>query len=160
MISKSSLSRMEILSLSFSGTCQQIHMKTITTFFFLAAFFSLLAIGACKKSGGATEEDLSVETTPTTLNNHVEPPLPGPNFTLNVKIKSKMPPNGVNIAVSARPENSATAFFNQTITTSSTDNNFTITNSPGSVTCIVDITVTSVSKASNKWTGSYRYSRK
>jgi hypothetical protein len=37
---------------------------------------------------------------------------------------------------------------------------FTITNTPVGVQCIVEIKVTSLSKSSNQWTGSYHYSRK
>lgn len=73
-----------------------------------------------------------------------------------------MPPQGVQIDVSAKKDDGsgAAAFFTDTKTTSSPVTNFDITNTPVSVVCIVTVTVTSKTNANNKWTGSFRYSRK
>src|SRR5438067_8191478 len=95
--------------------------KKVYTFLILG-IVALLALAACKKSGG--EENLKVETTPTVLNNHVESPAPGPDFPLLVSIKSKMPAGGVKIDVVARQEGVSTPFFTESRNTTSTDNNF------------------------------------
>jgi hypothetical protein len=71
-----------------------------------------------------------------------------------------MPPSGVTIDVKARPESSTTTFFTSSQSTSSKDTDFTITGTPSTVTCVVEVTVTSKTCATNKWTGSYRYSKK
>ncbi len=85
----------------------------------------------------------------------------GPDFPLSVTVTSTMPPQGVTIEVTAKVENAANNFFAPAATsTSATVSNFTITNTPVASTCVVTVTVTSKTKATNKWTGSYRYARK
>ena len=120
----------------------------------------LLMSSSCGKSGGggSNETPLSVELNPAAGSNQA--PSPGPDFPLTVTIKSTMPPSGVKIDVSAKQDGTTTNFFTQSVTTTTAANNFTITGSPRSVTLRVDVTVTSVTDASNKWTGSYTYSRK
>ncbi len=116
---------------------------------------------SCKKSnsGGTAEATLVVETTPTA--GSTEAPAPGPDFPLTVEVKSTMPPSGVKIEVSAKKDGSADpAFFTSSKNSSASQTNFTITGTPATVVCIVNITVTSLSKPSNVWTGSYRYSKK
>jgi len=74
-----------------------------------------------------------------------------------------VPAVGVSIVVNARPETPAGApiFFTQThATVTNTTDNFTITGTPTGVICVVDITITSKNCSTNKWTGSYRYSKK
>jgi hypothetical protein len=116
---------------------------------------------ACKKSsgGGTAEASLVVEITPAA--GTTEAPAPGPDFPLKVEVKSTMPPSGVKIEVTAKKDGSADpAFFTSSKNSSASQNNYTITGTPATVICIVSVTVTSLSKASNVWTGSYRYSKK
>lgn len=135
-------------------------MKKLSFILLMSAL--VVALPACKKSkdgGGANEVNLSVETTPG--NGATEAAAPGPDFPLKVEIKSTMPPSGVKIEVTAKPDGTATTFFTNSInTTTPTNNNFTITNTPKTVICVVDIKVTSLSKPTNIWTGSYKYSKK
>jgi hypothetical protein len=116
---------------------------------------------ACKKSGGggSSEATLVVETTPAA--GTTEAPAPGPDFPLKIEIKSAMPASGVKIEVSAKKDGSADpAFFTSSKNSTAQQNTYTITGTPSTVVCIVNITVTSLSKPSNIWTGSYRYSKK
>lgn len=123
-------------------------------------FITMIMSGSCKKGGGGSNEaSLVVELNPAVGSNQA--PAPGPDFPLTVTIKSTMPPSGVKIDVSAAEDVAgATPFFTQTLNSTSATNNFTITNSPRSVTLRVTVTVTSLSNSSNKFTGSYTYSRK
>lgn len=126
-----------------------------------AVLLVLISMPYCKKKktdSCATEATLVVSTTP--ANGTTELPAPGPTFPLVVSITSAIPASGVTIEVKARPDASSTTFFTETKTTSTKDNNFTITNTPNTVVCIVEITVTSKTCSTNKWTGSYRYSKK
>jgi hypothetical protein len=123
----------------------------------------LIAIApACHKGnsgGGSNEATLAVTTTPANGSNNT--PDLGPDFALAVQITSTMPPGGVKIQVSSKIDGSSAApFFSTSINSSSALNNFTITGTPSGTTCVVTITVTSVSNSGNVWNGSYRYSRK
>ncbi len=127
----------------------------------IAVVMVVLSMPYCKKKktdSCSTESTLAVSTTP--ANGSTELPAPGPNFNLTVSVTSTMPPSGVTIEVKARPESSATPFYTESKSTSTKDNAFTITSTPATVTCIVEITVTSKTCNTNKWTGSYRYSKK
>lgn len=131
----------------------------------VAVIVVLLSLPYCSKNGGggssdacSTEATLAVTTTP--ANGSTEPAAPGPSFPLKVSISSTLPSAGVTIVVKARPESGSTAFFTETRPTTSKDNDFIITGTPSTVTCVVEISVTSKSCSSNKWTGSYRYSMK
>lgn len=138
-------------------------MKTTRQIYFSAFLLFLLAGFGCQKSPSnnlTPEENLAVVTSPVSTNNNVEPPAPGPTFPLKITITSKMPSGGVRIDVLARPDGSTTPFFTEAKSSSVTDNNFIITSTPKTVICVVEITVTSNTKTSNKWTGSYRYSSK
>lgn len=126
--------------------------------FFVIALFALAA--SCGKSGGggsSPEATLDVTTTP--ASGSTQTPAVGP-FTLNVKVNSTMPSKGVTIAIKAAPDGSSTTYFTSSSSTSSASSNFTITNTPVGQVCLVTITVTSNSTASNTWSGSYRYSAK
>ncbi len=134
----------------------------------LAMFFlsTVLLSSGCKKSGGGgggggggtTEANLAVTTNP--ANGSVQTPSLGP-FDLSVTITSPMPSGGVKIEVTAKREDNSLQHFTQTInSTSSATSNFSITNTPLTAVCLVDIKVTSNSKPTNTWSGSYRYSRK
>lgn len=127
----------------------------------LAALFFLAIIPACKKGGGGgcSETALQVNTTPAI--NSTEPAAPGPNFPLQINITAGLPAAGVTIEVTAGPDAGGTPFFTQTLPDVKTAiSNISITNTPSTTVCKVTITVTSKSCASNKWTGSYRYSKK
>jgi hypothetical protein len=125
-----------------------------------------LLIGAacfsCGKKGGSpttTEANLAVTTTPAVGSDQAA--APGPTFDLSVAITSTMPPKGVTIVVNAYVDGNPSApFFTKTTNTSQASTDFTITGTPAQQTCDVSITVTSNSKSSNTWTGSYRYSMK
>jgi len=122
---------------------------------------------ACSKGnnggGGTTppaEQNLVVTTNPP--NGSVQLPSLGP-YNLTVTINSTMPSGGVKIEVSAKKDDGSNppAFYSSTInSTTSTSSNFTITNTPAASLCLVTVKVTSLSKATNTWTGSYRYSSK
>jgi hypothetical protein len=73
-----------------------------------------------------------------------------------------MPPSGVKIEVSAKKDDGsgAPAFFSTSTNTSTSVNNFSITSTPSGVQCLVEVKVTSLTKSTNQWSGSYRYSRK
>jgi hypothetical protein len=130
--------------------------------FFSAIVVMALAISfctACKKNKVAPEPSLMVETTPANKSNNLN--LLGPDFPLTVEITSTIPAKGVKIEVAATKEGAADpAFFTATGTSTAPQNNYTITGTPSGLTCVVTVTVTSVSQASNKWVGSYRYSKK
>ena len=108
--------------------------------------------------GGNTEANLVVSTNPPA--NSVQPAAPQTNFDLTVSITSAMPPQGVTIDVKAAQDGSSTNFFTENRSSTSANNNFTITATPLGVVCIVTVTVTSKTKATNTVTLSYRYSRK
>ncbi|MEJ7769279.1 MAG: hypothetical protein WKF89_15780 [Chitinophagaceae bacterium] len=137
-------------------------MKT-ARFLLLFGFLAFLVASiSCQKGNGSTtpaEENLVVETLPL-ANGHVESPAPGPTFPLKVTVKSAMPSGGVKIDVTAKPDGGTVNFFNNSVTTMNATTDFTITGATAGVTAVVDITVTSVSKSSNRWTGSYKFSRK
>lgn len=137
-------------------------MKPFVRHTLLIMFSAFLVSSGCKKGGGGgggtNEANLAVTTNP--ASGSVQVPSLGP-FNLSVTITSTMPPGGVKIEVTAKREDNNTQFFSQAINnTSSATSNFSITNTPALVSCIVDIKVTSNSKPTNTWSGSYRYSRK
>jgi hypothetical protein len=137
-------------------------MKKVLYLLFLVSMSSLMLSSSCKKGGGGgggNEPALSVELNPAASSNQA--PAPGPDFPLTVTIKSTMPSSGVKIDVVARQDVAgSTPFFTQSINSTNSVNNFNITNSPRNVTIKVDVTVTSLSDANNKFAGSYTYSRK
>lgn len=130
----------------------------------LTTLFSLSILSSCSKGGGGgngncNETAMTVTTSP--ANGSTEPAGPGPNFPLQINITASLPTAGVTIEVSAAPEAGGAAFFTQTLPdVKSAISNFSIANTPATTACKVNITITSKSCASNKWTGSYRYSRK
>jgi hypothetical protein len=79
-----------------------------------------------------------------------------------VTVTDGMPAAGVSIAVTARKDSTnSTPFFTETrANVTMTTSNFTITNTPTGVSCIVETVVTSKSCNTNQWKGSYRYSGK
>jgi len=136
-------------------------MKRFLYLVYLISFSIIVLSGSCKKSGGGgtNEPALNVEMNPSSGSNQA--PAPGPDFPLTITIKSTLPPSGVKIDVSAKEDvASSTPFFNQSLNSTTAINNITITGSPRNVTIRVSVTVTSLSSSSNKFTGSYTYSRK
>lgn len=125
------------------------------------AVFMLFALSpACKKNkngGGCGESEIKVTTTPAV--GTVDLPYPGTSIPLTVNITNGIPSSGITIQVTARTETNSTPFFTETRDGLSS-NSFTITNTPPGVTCISEITVTSKSCNTNKWSGSYRFSGK
>ena len=136
-------------------------MKKIIGFSIIVVML-LTGLAACKKSGGGggecSEPALAVTTTP--ANNTNEAPAAGTSFPVMVNITGNLPASGATIDIKARPESSNTAFYSESKLATAAINNFTITNTPLGVPSIVEITITSKSCATNKWTGSFRYSRK
>jgi len=126
---------------------------------FISFLFSLLLCVGCKKSSSSSEANLTVQTNPSSgsfLLPSIEP------FNLTVTITSAMPPSGVKIDVTAKKDDGSGSapFYSTSVNTSNSVNNFNITNTPVGVQILVEIKVTSLSKSSNQWTGSYHYSRK
>ncbi len=119
---------------------------------------------ACSKGNGGgntdcTETGIGFTSTPAVNSNQT--PAPGPDFPLSINI-SDLPNAGATIKITARPESpaNATAFFTTTKNTQTAQNNFQVTGAAINVVNIVEITVTSNSCATNKATGSYRFTRK
>ena len=108
--------------------------------------------------GGTTEANLVVTLNPSA--GSTQPPVPQIDFPLTVSITSTMPPQGVTIDVKVAPDGSTTNFFTESRTSTTANNNFTITNTPTGVVCVTTVTVTSKTKPTNTVTLSYRYSRK
>ena len=124
----------------------------------------IVGIGSCGDKGGGgggggtTEANLAVTLNPPV--GSTQPAAPQVDFQLTVTITSTMPPQGVTIDVKAAPDGSATNFYTETKSATSSPTPFTITGTPVGVVCVVTVTVTSKSKPANTWTGSYRYTRK
>jgi hypothetical protein len=108
--------------------------------------------------GGTTEANLVITLNPPA--GSTQPAAPQADFPLTVSITSTMPPQGVTIDVKAAPDGTTNNFFTASPSSTSANNNFTITGTPVNVVCVVNVTVTSKSKPTNTWSGSYRYSRK
>ena len=135
-------------------------MKSLSLIACLILFMGINS--SCSKSGGGngdcTETGLAFTSSPAV--NSLEAPAPGPDFPLTVTVTEPLPSAGVEISVSAKPEAGGNAFFTQTKSSNTSVNNFTITGTPQNAISIVTITVTSKSCATNKASGSYRYSMK
>jgi len=125
----------------------------------------ILGIGSCSDKGGGGgggggggEANLAVTLNPPA--GSTQPAAPQVDFPLTVSITSTMPSQGVTIDVKAAPDGSTTNFFTESRSSTTPNNNFTITGTPTGVVCVTTVTVTSKTKATNTWTGSYRYTRK
>jgi hypothetical protein len=133
-------------------------MRRQPTFVVLVVLVQFFLLSCSKSTDNCSSEPtLTVATTPAI--GTTELPSVGP-FNLKVSITSTIPSSGVTIDVKAREEAKTTPFFSQSKSSSTKDNNFEIANTPSTVTCIVEITVTSKSCSSKTWSGSYRYSKK
>ena len=124
----------------------------------------ILGIGSCSDKGGGgggggtTEANLAVTLNPPA--GSTQPAAPQVDFPLTVSITSAMPSQGVTIDVKAAPDGSSANFFTESRSSTTANNNFTITSTPTGVVCVTTVTVTSKTKATNTWTGSYLYTRK
>ncbi|MEO5684132.1 MAG: hypothetical protein ABIQ88_15925 [Chitinophagaceae bacterium] len=126
----------------------------------LAIIMAVLVFGvlpSCKKSKADEEAGIVIETTPANKSNNLN--ILGPDFPLKVEITSVIPAGGVKIEIAAAAEGGA-GFFTAANSTAAPQNNYTITNTPNATTCVVNVTVTSLSKPGNVWKGTYRYSKK
>ena len=134
----------------------------ISVFVSVAVVFGLA--GSCGKGSDPDpnpgEANLQVTLSP--ANGSTQPAAPFVTLPLTVTVTSTMPPQGVQIDVSAKKDDGSSdpPFFTSSVSTSNAVTNFSITNTPVNVVCIVNVTVTSKTKATNKWTGNFRYSRK
>ncbi len=136
-------------------------MRTVLLFIGFAAM-SVFAMSSC--GGGSddppppNEANLAVTTDP--ANGTVQAPALGP-YNLKVTITSTMPPSGVKIDITAKKDDgSNTVFFSTSVNRTTAVNDFTITGTPVATQCLVETKVTSLTKSSNQWSGSYRYSSK
>jgi len=125
----------------------------------------ILGIGSCSDKGGGggggggtTEANLAVTLNPPA--GSTQPAAPQTDFPLTVTVTSTMPPQGVTIDVKAAPDGSTTNFFTDSKSATAAMTPFTITGTPTGVVCVATVTVTSKTKATNTWTGSFRYTRK
>src|SRR6187200_398772 len=141
-----------------------VFMKRILLQLFIVPAI-ILGIGSCSDKGGGgggggggDEANLLVTLNPPA--GSTQPAAPQVDFPLTVSITSTMPSQGVTIDVKAAPDGSTTNFFTETRSSTTANNNFTITGTPTGVVCVTTVTVTSKSKPANTWTGSYRYTRK
>lgn len=129
---------------------------------------AVISIG-CGKGGDPAptppvpvEADLVVTTTPV-KDAILTPAALGSGLPVTVTISSStLPTAGVKIDVTARLETSTTNFFTGgTPKSTAASNSFTVTSIPtGSQACVCTITVTSLSKATNTWSGSFRFANK
>ena len=124
---------------------------------------TLITVSSCGGGGDdspppPTEANLAVTTDP--ANGTVQAPALGP-YNLKVTITSTMPPNGVKIDITAKKDDgSNTVFFSTSVNRTTAVNDFTLTGTPAATQCLVETKVTSLTKSSNQWSGSYRYSSK
>ena len=146
-------------------------MKSILRLLSLLMISSIVISYGCSNKGGGGggggtpdpcvgQATVSATTVPAIGSSQT--PAPGPDFPLTITL-TNVPTAGVSIVVNARPETPAGSaiFFTQThATVTGTTDNFTITGTPATTICVVDITITSINCSTNKWTGSYRYSKK
>ena len=135
--------------------------KVLLQLFIVSAI--ILGIGSCSDKGGGgggggDEANLAVTLNPPA--GSTQPAAPQLDFPLTVSITSTMPPQGVTIDVKAAPDGTTNNFFTETRSSTTPNNNFTITGTPTGVICVTTVTVTSKTKATNTVTLSYRYTRK
>lgn len=138
-------------------------MRKSLFYSFIISALILGMAGKCNKgSGGGNPSEANLVVILDPPANSSQPPATLTTFPLKITITSTMPPQGVTINVSAKKDDGSPdqPFFIENRSTSSTVSDFNITNTPLSVVCMVTVTVTSKTKATNTFTGTYRYSRK
>lgn len=143
-------------------------MKQSTLFIVCVALMSLLILPSCGGGGGNSPDpppppaEVNLAVTLNPADGSVQPPALGPTFPLSVTITSTMPPSGVKIDVSAKKDDGtgAAPFYSTSVNSTSATNNFSITGTPANVLILVEVKVTSLTKPTNIWAGSYRYTSK
>ena len=136
--------------------------------FGMLVLVSTVILTACGKGGGGggnpnpppvNEPALAVTLDPAV--GSVQLPALGP-YNLKVTVTSAMPANGVKIEVTAKKDDGTNPapFFSSTVNATAAATNFTITGTPLATQCLVQVQVTSLTKASNVFAGSYRYASK
>lgn len=143
-------------------------MRNALFYVFITTSILFGVAGSCGKDGGGGggnpppggEATLVATTNPP--NNSTQPASVDVDFPVRIIISSTMPPQGVTVDVTSRIDDGSgtPAFFSTSINTSATTIDVTITGTPLNVICLVNVTITSRSTLTNKWLGSYRYSRK
>ena len=108
-----------------------------------------------------TEVTLAVTTNPS-VGSNVAPAAIANGQPLTVTVTSALPAGGVKIEVTAKLETGMTDFFTGGDAKSTVSaNNYTITNVPaGGAACVCTVKVTSLTTATNIFTGSFRFARK
>lgn len=136
-------------------------MKRSISLLFFA--FMALFLGSCYPDNGGLEipgeENLVVTLNPDPGMALVR--IPGSTYDFQVNISSKMPPQGVQVAVvytKDAPPNPV--IFSQTYTITNSSLNVTITDVPFNEIGTVTVTVTSKTKPSNTVTKSFKLSKK
>ena len=134
--------------------------KVLLQFFIVSAI--IFGIGSCSDKGGDGDDETNLAVTLNPPAGSTQPAAPQIDFPLTVSITSTMPSQGVTIDVVVKRDDGSgtTVFTANNPGTTSASTNFTITGTPVGVVCLTTVTVTSKTKATNTWTGSYRYSRK
>jgi hypothetical protein len=134
--------------------------KRLSQLFIVSAI--IFSIGSCsdKGGGGGSVDEANLVVTLNPPAGSTQPAAPQIDFPLTVSITSTMPPQGVTIDVKAAPDGSTANFFTESKSSTSANNNFTITGTPAGIVSVVTVTVTSKTKATNTVTVSYRYTRK
>jgi len=139
-------------------------MNSIIRSFLVLFVFSFFLSTACNDKGGGTtppvvaEENLVISIEPDPGATVVK--ALGATFDFKLNIISKIPPQGVTITVTYKKDSDNTTLFSQTLQSSSTPVNISISNIPQNDVGTVIITVTSKSKASNTATKSFKLTRK
>lgn len=131
-------------------------MKKQILYIIIACSLPCLFTACGKSSGGGTaapsEEKLAATLSAAAIENS-----PSSSFPFTVNIQSKLPTGGVTIKVDVIREDTNAGVYNITANSSFASSNFTVSNlPPGQIYCRATITITSVSTASNTWTGSFR----
>lgn len=84
----------------------------------------------------------------------------GSTYSFEVNITSKMPPQGVDVTATYRKDSDNTVIFSQTLQTTSSPVNFTVTQIPLNEVGTVTVEVKSKSKPTNVATKSFKLVRK
>jgi len=141
-------------------------MKRLFPAFFCACICFTFFVSGCSKSSSGTapvsDVTLAVTLTPSINSNLAPAPIASTGQAVQVNITSTMPPSGVRIDIIAKVDGSTSTFYSNTITsTKSALSTFNVTGTPtGGAACVCTVTVTSLTSATNIWTGSFRYASK
>jgi hypothetical protein len=120
----------------------------------LLTWISLPLLFSCgsKGSDAPAEDNLVVNLSATAIQISTSN-----SYVLTVNVTSKMPPQGVTVKVDVKREDNAVSVYSIQANSSLSSSNFTISPlPPGQIYCMATVTVTSVTKATNVWTGTFR----